>query len=184
VNGPGKALFDVIEKALGQLPIVAEDLGVITPDVVALRDGCGFPGMRILQFAFGDDATNSFLPHNFVVNSVVYTGTHDNDTTRGWWDSTDARQRTFAHSYTGAQAHDVHIQMIRAACNSVARMAMFPLQDVLGLDGHHRMNTPGLMGAMNWGWRFEWGMVGADAGRTLGQMTAASGRAPMALLKQ
>ena len=181
VNGPGKALFDAIENALGQLPIVAEDLGVITPDVEALRDGCGFPGMRILQFAFGDDAKNSFLPHNHVVNSVVYTGTHDNDTTRGWWDSADARSRHFASTYTGAQSHDVHWQLIRAACNSVARMAIFPLQDVLGLDGHHRMNTPGLMGPMNWGWRFEWGMVGVDAGRELGRLTATSGRADMQL---
>jgi len=180
-NGPGAALFDAIENALGKLPIVAEDLGVITPDVEALRDGCGFPGMRILQFAFGDDAANSFLPHNHVVNSVVYTGTHDNDTTRGWWHASDARTRAFASAHTNAQTHDVHLQMIRAACNSVARIAIFPLQDVLGLDGYHRMNTPGSMGPMNWGWRFVWDMVGADSARMLGRLSATSGRAPMHL---
>ena len=182
VPGPGKALFDAIEAALGQLPIVAEDLGVITADVEALRDGCGFPGMRILQFAFGDDAAHDFLPHHYVANTVVYTGTHDNDTLRGWWDGTTDRARIFAGSYLGADAHDVHWEMIRAACNSVARLAIFPLQDVLGLGIAHRMNTPGLMGGMNWTWRFDWDMVGHEPGRLLGRMTAASGRGPIALL--
>ena len=182
VPGPGKALFDAIEAALGQLPIVAEDLGVITPDVEALRDGCGFPGMRILQFAFGDDATHDFLPHNYLPNTVVYTGTHDNDTLRGWWDGTTDRERAFAGSYLGAGAHDVHWKMIRAASNSVARLAVFPLQDVLGLGSAHRMNTPGLMGDTHWTWRFDWSMVGHESGRRLGRMTAASGRGPIDLL--
>ncbi len=183
VVGPGKALFDAIEAALGTLPIVAEDLGVITPDVVALRDDCGFPGMRILQFAFGDDAQNSYLPHHHVANTVVYTGTHDNDTTHGWWASTTERERHFAGQYLGVGAADVHWAMIRAACNSVAKLAVFPLQDVLGLGAAHRMNTPGKMDDSNWSWRFEWAMVGHEPGETLGRMSAASGRAPIGLLR-
>ena len=181
--GPGKAIFDALARALGPLPIVAEDLGVITPDVTALRDGCGFPGMRILQFAFGDDATNPYLPHNHTPASVVYSGTHDNDTSRGWWQTASARERTFAGSYLDAHANDVHWAMIRAACNSVANMAIFPMQDVLGLDGSHRMNTPGTPTA-NWSWRFEWGMVGSEPARVLGLMTAASGRGPFELLER
>jgi 4-alpha-glucanotransferase len=179
VPGPGKALFDAIEAALGPLPIVAEDLGVITPDVEALRDGCGFPGMRILQFAFGDDATHAFLPHNYVPNTVVYTGTHDNDTLRGWWEGSTDRERSFAGSYVGADTHDLHWAMIRTACNSVARLAIFPLQDVLGLDAGHRMNTPGLMGGANWTWRFDWAMVSPRVNHELGRISAASGRAPI-----
>jgi 4-alpha-glucanotransferase len=180
--GPGKAIFDALARALGPLPIVAEDLGVITPDVTALRDGCGFPGMRILQFAFGDDATNPYLPHNHTPASVVYSGTHDNDTSRGWWQTASARERTFAGSYLDAHANDVHWAMIRAACNSVANIAIFPMQDVLGLDGGHRMNTPGTPTG-NWSWRFEWGMVGSEPARVLGLMTAASGRGPFELLR-
>ncbi len=179
VTGPGKALFDAIERELGALPIVAEDLGVITPDVEALRDGCGLPGMRVLQFAFGDDATHAFLPHNFVRNTVVYSGTHDNDTARGWWDAAPERVRIFAGSYLAAGAHDIHWAMVRAASASVANLAIFPLQDVLGLDASHRMNVPGVMGGGNWRWRFDWPMVGHEAGRVLGLISAATGRGPM-----
>ena len=178
VSGPGKALFDAIEAALGQLPIVAEDLGVITADVEDLRDACGFPGMRILQFAFGDAATHAFLPHNYVPNTLVYTGTHDNDTLCGWWTGTTDRARRFAGNYLGTGSHDMHWAMIRAACNSVARLAIFPLQDILGLGAAHRMTTPGLMGGANWKWRFDWAMVAAEHGQALGRMTAASGRGP------
>ena len=181
VPGPGKAIFDAIERALGPLRIVAEDLGVITPDVVELRDACGFPGMRVLQFAFGDDATNPYLPHHHVVNTVVYTGTHDNETSRGWWDHAPVHERAFAGSYLATHAGEVHWAMIRAACNSVARLAIFPLQDVLGLDGAHRMNLPG-SAEDNWRWRFDWSMVGPEPARVLGVVTAASGRAPFALL--
>lgn len=181
VTGPGKALFDAIEAALGALPIVAEDLGVITPDVVALRDDCGFPGMRILQFAFGGDATHEYLPHNVVPASVVYTGTHDNDTVHGWWATIGARERAFVSDYVAAGPAELHWALIRAACLSVARTAVFPLQDVLGLDGSHRMNLPGTADG-NWSWRFDWGMVGAEPGRRLGAITAASGRGPFALL--
>jgi 4-alpha-glucanotransferase len=181
VLGPGKALFDAIEAELGRLPIIAEDLGVITPDVEALRDGCGFPGMRILQFAFGGDGSHTYLPHNYGPGSVVYTGTHDNDTTLGWWrGAASETERRNASVYLGLPSGDdtgVTGAMVRAAATSVARTAIFPLQDVLGLDGSHRMNVPGQMGG-NWGWRFEWSMVG-EAGRALGELTAISGRAPL-----
>jgi 4-alpha-glucanotransferase len=182
VPGPGKPLFDAIERALGSVPIVAEDLGLITPDVIALRDGCNFPGMRILQFAFGSDATGEFLPHNYVPHTVVYTGTHDNDTVRGWWNNAPERERAFAGSYLACGEHDVHWAMIRAASNSVAELAIFPLQDVLGLDSAHRMNLPGSQGG-NWAWRFDWPMMGDEPGRVLGLITAASGRGPFGLLR-
>ena len=182
VSGPGKALFDAIERELGALPIVAEDLGVITEDVEALRDGCGFPGMRVLQFAFGGDATHDFLPHNYVRNTVAYSGTHDNDTARGWWDAAPERERVFAGSYLAASTSDIHWAMIRAASASIANLAIFPLQDILGLDSGHRMNVPGQMGG-NWNWRFEWSMVGNEPGRVLGLISAATGRGPMDLLR-
>jgi 4-alpha-glucanotransferase len=182
VAGPGEALFSTIEQALGEVPIIAEDLGLITPDVIELRDACGFPGMKILQFAFGSDATHPYLPHNFARNCVVYTGTHDNDTVRGWWNNTTESQRRFASSYLGVGPDDVHWAMIRAACNSVANMAVFPLQDVLGLDSHHRMNRPGTLGGSNWAWRFDRNMLGREPGHVLGRMTAASGRGAFELL--
>lgn len=187
VQGPGRALFDAIEAALGRLQIVAEDLGVITPDVVALRDGCGFPGMRVLLFAFGGDATHEYLPHNFVPGSVVYSGTHDNDTVQGWWATLAPNERAFVASYVAAGLRDsqhigdIHWALIRIACNSVARTAIFPMQDVLGLDGSHRMNRPGTADG-NWEWRFEWRSVGSAPGQVLGAITAASGRGPFRLL--
>jgi 4-alpha-glucanotransferase len=183
VDGPGRALFDAIEAALGALPIVAEDLGVITPDVEALRDACGFPGMRILQFAFAETADHAYLPHNHLPRSVVYTGTHDNDTLVGWGARARPRERALVDAYVGARGEPVHWQLMRAACHSVARLAVFPLQDVLGLDGAHRLNTPGVMGGDNWAWRFEWSMVGTEPGRALARLAAASGRAPFARLQ-
>jgi 4-alpha-glucanotransferase len=181
VPGPGLALFEAIAQALGPVPIVAEDLGVITPDVTALRDACGFPGMRVLQFAFGDDATNPYLPHHHVPAAVVYTGTHDNETSVGWWAHANPHERAFAGSYLAPGPDDIHWAMIRAACHSVARTAIFPLQDVLGLPSADRMNAPGTPTG-NWAWRFDWGMVGAEPGRVLGVIAASSGRAPFELL--
>ena len=180
VPGPGKALFDALARALGPLPIVAEDLGVITPDVVKLRDDCGFPGMRVLHFAFGGDALGDYLPHNYTPGSVVYTGTHDNDTTHGWWGHASEHERVFAGNYLATGATGCHWAMIRAACNSVANTAVFPMQDVLGLDGSHRMNLPGTT-VGNWTWRFDWSMVGAEPARVLRLITAASGRGPFDL---
>ena len=182
VKGPGQALFDAIARELGELPIIAEDLGFITPDVHALRDGCGFPGMKIMQFAFGGDGEHEFLPHNYPRNVVVYTGTHDNDTARGWWDQAAEKERRYAGTYLACGAHDVHWAMIRTALNSVANLAVFPLQDVLGLGSEHRMNTPGTLGGSNWTWRFTWDMVGPEPGRVLGLLTAASGRGNFELL--
>ncbi len=175
VAGPGRALFDAIERSLGRLPIVAEDLGIITPDVEALRDGLGFPGMKVLQFAFGDDARNPYLPHRHVPNCVVYTGTHDNDTTVGWWRAAGEHERRFAGSYLGGDDRDIHWAALRALGTSVARLAIFPLQDALGLDGAHRMNTPGL-GTEQWSWRFDWSMVGPEVAPALARLAAASGR--------
>lgn len=183
VPGPGKALFDAIGAELGELPIVAEDLGLITPDVVELRDGCGFPGMKILQFGFGSDANDEFLPHNWGRHFVAYTGTHDNDTVRGWWNHAPERERAYAGSYLAAGDQDVHWAMIRSCCNSVANIAVCQFQDVLGLDSAHRMNIPGTLGAHNWSWRFRWDMVGTEPSRVLGLITAASGRGPFALLR-
>ena len=177
-DGPGMALFDAITAALGPLPIVAEDLGFITEDVHQLRRDGGFPGMKILQFAFGGGGDHEYLPHNFEPGTVVYTGTHDNDTTRGWWDAARESERRFAGTYLACGTDDVHWGMVRAALNSVAHLAVFPLQDVLGLPSPHRMNLPGTLGGGNWTWRFSWDMVGAEPGRVLGLMTAASGRGP------
>jgi 4-alpha-glucanotransferase len=182
LTGPGKPLFDAIEKALGKLPIVAEDLGLITPDVVELRTSCGLPGMKILQFGFGGDGTHEFLPHNYEPSSVAYTGTHDNDTVRGWWKEAQAHERNFAGAYLATNEEGFHWAIIRAACNSVSRTTVFPLQDVLGLDGSHRMNIPGTTDG-NWTWRFTWDMVNAEATRVLGLITAASGRADFKLMK-
>ena len=182
VTGPGKALFDAIAGALGALPIVAEDLGVITPDVSALRDACGFPGMRVMQFAFGGDGSHEYLPHHYVPATVAYTGTHDNDTVQGWWHDAPPRLRAFAGSYLAAGDADIHWAMLRAVSNSVANTVVYPLQDVLGLDGAHRMNRPGSPTG-NWVWRFDWAMVGAEPARVLGVITAASGRGRFELMR-
>ncbi len=114
--------------------------------------------------------------------SVAYTGTHDNDTVRGWWNQAKPRERAFAGSYLACGEHDVHWAMIRACANSVANMAVYPLQDVLGLDSARRMNVPGVLGG-NWGWRFRWDWIGAEPTRVLGLITAAAGRGPFELLK-
>jgi 4-alpha-glucanotransferase len=182
VKGPGKGLFDAIAAELGDLPIIAEDLGLITPDVIELRDACGYPGMKILQFAFGAEGDHEFLPQSYVRECVVYTGTHDNDTAKGWWHNAKPRERAFAGAYLACGDHDVHWAMIRAASNSVANLAIFPLQDVLGLGSETRMNTPGTLGGSNWTWRFTWDQIGPEPGRVLGLLSAASGRGPFALL--
>jgi 4-alpha-glucanotransferase len=160
VNSPGHELFRAVSNALGELPVIAEDLGVITPDVEALRDEFGFPGMRVLQFAFGGDANNTHLPHRFINNAVVYTGTHDNDTTKGWFDSLFAgdedhlrRTREYCLKYLGVDGREIGWDMIRAASASVADTVIVPLQDVLGLGSEGRMNLPATSDG-NWNWRF------------------------------
>lgn len=153
VTGPGIALFDDLKKTLGEhLPVIAEDLGVITPDVVALKEAVDLPGMKILQFAFGVDADNAYLPHHHVENGVVYTGTHDNNTTRGWYNDESETVRAHVRRYLGVDGHDISWDLIKAAMLSVAHTAIVPLQDVLNLDGGARMNMPGLTDG-NWAWR-------------------------------
>jgi 4-alpha-glucanotransferase len=162
VEVPGRDILTVLESSLGQLPILAEDLGVITPDVEALRDEFGLPGMRILQFAFAD-TVNNHLPHNHVRNAVVYTGTHDNDTCVGWFNSVAGagstrdvaqvnRERDYCLEYLNADGREIHWEFIRAAMASVASMAIVPAQDVLGLDSNARMNLPASTTG-NWNWR-------------------------------
>ena len=176
VTAPGEALFKALHARLGTLNIVAEDLGTITADVNALRQACGFPGMKILQFAFGKDGTHDYLPHNFDPHCVVYPGTHDNDTLHGWWQNLPAHEKSFVTTYAGInQESELHWDMIRTASNSVANTAIFAMQDILGLDGWHRMNTPGEPTG-NWTWRFYWDMVGPEPAVKLGQLTQASGR--------
>jgi len=155
VSGPGHDFFAVVKRELGELPIIAEDLGEITPDVIALRDDFGLPGMKILQFAFSTDASDKFLPHNYTRNFVVYTGTHDNDTTVGWYNhSATDHERDFFRRYLKTDGHEPAWTMLDVAWRSVAAMALVPLQDLLNLDTHARMNLPG-RAAGNWGWRFQ-----------------------------
>jgi 4-alpha-glucanotransferase len=151
-KGPEYALFDAINGALGEMPIIAEDLGVITPDVEALRDRYNFPGMRILQFGFTADAKSEFLPHSYIRNCVAYTGTHDNETTRGWFDNLDARTRERVLAYFESDSEQVVFDMVRAIIASVAATAIIPMQDILDLGNEARINTPGLLGN-NWQWR-------------------------------
>jgi len=157
VRGPGADLFQALDRQLGGLPIIAEDLGLITPDVLELRDQFGFPGMKVLQFAFSD-SENVYLPHNHTPNSVVYTGTHDNDTTVGWFRELSEADREWVRAYLGRDGHDIAWELLRLAMMSVADMAIVPLQDVLRLGGEARMNQPGRLGG-NWAWRFRAGQL-------------------------
>ncbi len=186
VEAPGKELFEAIKNSLGELPIIAEDLGVITPDVVALRDGFGFPGMRILQFAFSSDTKNSDLPHNYNQHTVVYTGTHDNDTTGGWFRSVagagstrDAKQiereRKLCLKYLNSDGREIHWDFIRAVMASVAEMAIVPLQDVLGLGTEGRMNLPNST-VGNWSWRFKGGDLNDEMSTRLRELSELYGR--------
>ena len=156
--GPGAALFDAIAKALGALPIIAEDLGIVTADVGELRKRFAFPGMRILHFAFAEGSRNPYLPHHHESDSVIYTGTHDNDTTLGWWVQASEHEREHVRAYLDTDGHEVHWTLIRAALASVADTAIVPLQDILGLGSEHRMNRPGEAQG-HWAWRFEWSQV-------------------------
>ena len=159
IKAPGMELFEAVEKELGDLPILAEDLGVITPDVEELRDHFEFPGMKILQFAFdskeagGLNATNAFLPHNHGYNSVVYTGTHDNDTTKSWYRERTNEERDLIRRYISRNDHDIVWDFIRMAMASAACFAVVPMQDVLNLDTDARMNEPSTLGG-NWVWRY------------------------------
>jgi 4-alpha-glucanotransferase len=151
--GPGRTIFDAMERALGELPFIAEDLGLITPDVTALREELGFPGMKVLQFAFDSGPGNAYLPHNYDPGTVVYTGTHDNQTTIGWFRSIPETVRSNVQRYLGRDGSDIAWDLIRTAWESVADRAIAPLQDVMRLDDDARMNTPGSP-VGNWAWRF------------------------------
>jgi 4-alpha-glucanotransferase len=175
VPAPGVELFEAIRAALGDMPIIAEDLGVITPDVEELRDRFGFPGMHILQFAFGEGPAGSSLPHNLPRLSVVYTGTHDNDTTVGWYESISAKEQTFAREYTQTTGMDMSWALIRIALASVADAAIVPMQDVLRLGTVARMNLPGRPDG-NWAWRFVPGAISEEAVRALGTLVDVYGR--------
>ena len=185
VPGPGAALFNAMTAAHGAMPIVAENLGLITPEVEALRTQFAYPGMAILQFAF-DDPASDFLPHRYVRELVVYTGTHDNDTTVGWWTATGAgdstrdpsdvgKERAFARNYLATEGHEMHWTMIRAAFASVANTALVPLQDVLGLGSDTRMNLPGRQ-AGNWTFRFTWEQLTTSLTARLGELARTYGR--------
>jgi len=158
VEAPGRELFEVIRSELGGGRLVAEDLGTITPEVVALREEFVIPGMLVLQFAFDGGAENPYLPHNHVRRAVVYTGTHDNDTTAGWWRTLDRDGRQRVCAYFGREDPPIPETLVRAAYASVAQLAIVPLQDLLGLGSQARLNIPGKAEG-NWGWRFAWSDV-------------------------
>ena len=173
--GPGMALFDAIAATLGPVPVIAEDLGVLSPAVKDLLAASGFPGMAILQFAFAGDASDPFLPHNHKQHSVVYTGTHDNDTTVGWWAAATEHEHHHARAYLGTDGHDIAWAMMRAASASVADTVVHPMQDILVLPTDCRMNLPGSASGW-WVWRFEWSQVHPWHGQRLADMSKLFGR--------
>jgi 4-alpha-glucanotransferase len=176
VAGPGTDFFEALRQAFDDLPLVAEDLGVITPEVTALRRQFGLPGMKILQFAFDGSTDNPYLPHNHEKLSVVYTGTHDNNTTLGWYEELPEQQRSFVRDYLGIETAGMPWPLMRAALASVAQIAVLPMQDVLGLDASHRMNIPGVA-EDNWRWRFQWEQLLPGYGERLRDWVRLYGRA-------
>lgn len=186
VQGPRAKLFNAIRKELGELPIIAEDLGYITPEVKALKDKYGFPGMKVLQFAFGIGPDNNHLPHHYTQNCVIYTGTHDNNTAVGWFNGGVTgdtvrtkeeieKEKRFALKYLGTDGSHINWDLIRLAFSSVAGMAIVPFQDVLGLGSEARMNMPGTT-AGNWEWRFTSDMITKEMDDKLKEMTFVYGR--------
>ena len=186
VDVPGKELFDALKMSLGELAVIAEDLGVITPDVEELRDAFGFPGMRILQFAFGGDAKNLDLPHNYINNCVAYTGTHDNDTTLGWFNSEAgagstrdaveiARERDYCLKYLASNGADIHWDFVRAVWASVANTAIVPMADLLGIGTEGRINLPASASG-NWQWRMTKNSITDEITTRLKELTEIYGR--------
>jgi len=186
VEAPGRELFQALRAELGDIAVIAEDLGTITPDVHALRDELGLPGMRVLQFAFGGTSDNTHLPHNYVPNTVVYTGTHDNDTTVGWFTREAGegsthnaeqieRERDYCRKYLHTDGREINWDFIRAAMAAVADIAIIPLQDVLGLGAEARMNIPASEEG-NWGWRYTEGALTGEASSRLKELAAIYGR--------
>lgn len=177
VTAPGDALFSAIFNALGELPIIAEDLGVITPSVDQLRKAHDFPGMHILQFAWDETGASgsTHLPHNHRPDSVVYTGSHDNNTSSGWWQLAHESVKHHLRQYLASDGFDISWVMIRTACASVADMAIYPMQDVLRLGEQHRMNLPGSAEG-NWVWRFDWSQVNSEHASQLRRLCEIYGR--------
>ena len=176
-KGPGEALFEAIQKALGEeLPIFAEDLGIITPEVEKLRDTLGFPGMKILQFGFDGTGESTFLPHQLSTrNCICYTGTHDNDTTCGWYEHTNEQNKDKVRRYMNTDASSVSWDFIRTCLGTIAKYAIFPVQDLLKLGSEHRMNTPGTATG-NWEFRYRSGLLDEGMAKGLKQMTELFGR--------
>ena len=175
-KGPYKDLFYALQKSLGDdLPIIAEDLGVITPEVIELRDAFALPGMKILQFGFDNTDENPFLPHQFVPHSVCYTGTHDNDTTLGWYSKASKESREKVRQYMNTDGKEIAWDFIRACYGSVSEMAVVPLQDIMGLDSRARMNTPGTT-SNNWQWRYTPDMLKASLAKRLLDISILYGR--------
>lgn len=175
VKAPGDQLFAALHERFDPLPIVAEDLGIITDEVVALRDKWALPGMKILHFAFDGGANNPYLPHQHLPNFIAYTGTHDNDTTVGWFSGLSEGQRAYVLEYLGYPEREMPWPLITAAYQSVARLAVVPMQDLLGLGSDHRMNTPGTETG-NWQWRFDWEQLPAGLGIRLRRLAEIYGR--------
>lgn len=169
--GPGIDLFNAIKSQLGELPIIAEDLGLMTQGVIDLREATGFPGMKILGFAFDSGEENDYLPHTYTKNCVVYTGTHDNDTLIGWFQKAKEEDRQFARDYLNSRSDDeIHWDAIRGAWSSVANMAISPVQDFLGLGSEARINTPGVA-AGNWQWRLKHGVLTDELADRIAKLT-------------
>jgi 4-alpha-glucanotransferase len=178
VDGPQDDLFIKVREALGGLPFFAEDLGLITPDVHALRDRLQIPGMAVLQFGFGDAGAHIYLPHRMTPDKVIYTGTHDNDTVLGWWQSAASEhERRHALSYLGPAEDGINWAFIRAAQSSIANLCVIPLQDVLGLGSEARMNTPSQNNG-NWRWRYQRGMLTQQLADKLADLAEVSDRMP------
>ncbi len=175
VAAPGDALFSKLVDVFGELPLVAEDLGIITDEVTALREKYAMPGMKILQFAFGDDASNPYLPHQHTPDSVSYTGTHDNDTTMGWFEALDDGMKARIYEYFGESHEEMPWLLIRASLATVSQLAVVPMQDLLGLDSSHRMNVPGTIEG-NWSWHFEWNMINESVAPRLKNLNTLYGR--------
>jgi 4-alpha-glucanotransferase len=178
IPGPGAEFFSAVQKELGGLPFIAEDLGVITPDVSALRDQVHIPGMRLLQFAFDGDPENPYLPHHYVPNAVAYTGTHDNNTTRGWFEDLTDQQRQRVWKYLNrpeGDSREVAPALMEMLWSSAAALAMAPLQDLLNLGSDARMNVPGRAEG-NWRWRCSEDMLSAPAFERLRDLTKTSNR--------
>lgn len=174
-QGPGEAFFHALKAELGELPIIAEDLGELSPAVSKLREQFSLPGMKILQFAFDDDLEHEFLPHNYPENCVAYTGTHDNDTTRGWFESAPENERAFCKDYLKVDGSDIAWDFIRAIWGSAARLALAPMQDLLDLGTEARMNFPSSAQG-NWAWRMKEGALSSDLSERIAKLNTAHNR--------